>query len=130
MKHVFQHLIYPLYLPISLRMVSSAEVQICTQICKQPLSKIGSELGIYVKDYCLWKSMQFENILHEDLCNVISLMLRLHQYEMSAFVNLSTTTMMESCCLKVIGNPVIKSMEITSHFHSGTGKGDNKPAGY
>ena len=25
--------------------------------------------------------------------------------------------------------PVMKSMEITSHFHSGTGKGCNKPVG-
>ena len=45
-----------------------------------------------------------------------------------AFVNLSTTTMMESCCLIVIGNPVIESMEMTSHFHSGIGKGCNKPS--
>ena len=36
-----------------------------------------------------------------------------------SFVNLSTRTMMESCCLQVIGNPIMKSMEITSHFHSG-----------
>ena len=46
-----------------------------------------------------------------------------------AFVNLSTTTMMESCCLIVIGNPIIKSMEMTCHFHSGIGKGCNKLAG-
>ena len=46
-----------------------------------------------------------------------------------AFVDLSTTTMMESCCLIVIGNPVIKSMEMTSHFHFGIGKGGNKPTG-
>ena len=45
-----------------------------------------------------------------------------------SFVNVSTTTMMESCCIQVIGNLVIKSMEITSHFHFGTGKGCNNTA--
>ena len=117
MKHFFKYLIHSLFLTTSLRMVGSAEVQLSTQICKQPLPKIGSELDISVRDYCLRKSMQFENLLHEDICNVISLMRRLNWYKCISFVNLSTTTMMESCCLQVIGNPVMKSMGITSHFH-------------
>jgi len=37
----------------------------------------------------------------------------------ATFVNLSTITMMESCCLTVFGNHVMKSMEMNSHFHSG-----------
>ena len=36
----------------------------------------------------------------------------------ATFVNLCTITMMESCCLIVLDNPVMKSMEMTSHFHS------------
>src|SRR5713101_2145119 len=46
-----------------------------------------------------------------------------------AFVNLSTTTLIELSCLQYIGKCVMKSMEITSHFHSVTGKGCNKPVG-
>ena len=45
------------------------------------------------------------------------------------FLNLSTTTMMESCCFCVLGKPMIKTRDIISHFHSGTGKGFSKPAG-
>ena len=60
-----------------------------------------------------------ESVLYVDLTDI----------KCDAFVNLYTTIMMESCCLQVIGNPIIKSMEITSHFHYGTSKGCNKPAG-
>jgi hypothetical protein len=44
------------------------------------------------------------------------------------FVNLSTTMKMQSlpCSL---GNPVIKSMEILSHFFSGMGSGCSSPVG-
>jgi hypothetical protein len=47
----------------------------------------------------------------------------------AALVSLSTTTMIESCCLLVLGNPVIKSIVTTSYFHSGIGKGCSNPAG-
>jgi hypothetical protein len=36
---------------------------------------------------------------------------------------------MASFCLVEAGNPVIKSMDMVSHFHSGMGKGCNSPAG-
>ena len=65
------------------------------------------------------KMFAMESILYVDLNGI----------KCFSLGNLSTTTMMESCYLQVIDNPVIKSMEITSHFHSGTGKGFNKPAG-
>lgn len=39
------------------------------------------------------------------------------------FFNLSTTTIIESFCFLVFGNPVIKHKEIISHFHFGMGKG-------
>ena len=43
--------------------------------------------------------------------------------------NLSTKTMIDSCCFIVIGKPLIKSMEIIPHFHYGIGKGCNKHVG-
>lgn len=36
----------------------------------------------------------------------------------TTFVNLSTMIMMESCCFTIHRKPAMKSMEITSHFHS------------
>uniref|UniRef100_A0A0A9FR86 Uncharacterized protein n=1 Tax=Arundo donax TaxID=35708 RepID=A0A0A9FR86_ARUDO len=47
----------------------------------------------------------------------------------ATFVNLSTMTHMESCPFGVLGNPTIKSIPISSHFHTGTGRGCNSPAG-
>ena len=128
-KHVLKHLIYFLCFPIDLRMVGGAKVHLCTQICKNTLPKIGSKLGILVRNYCLMKSMQSENFLHENICNGIGFICGLTSIKCDGFVNLSTTTMMESSCLIVIGNHVIKSMEMTSHFHFGIGKGCNKPVG-
>ena len=43
--------------------------------------------------------------------------------------HLSTKTMMESCFLEVIDNPIIKSMVTISHFHFGIGKDRNKHVG-
>jgi hypothetical protein len=36
---------------------------------------------------------------------------------------------MASFCLVEVGNPVIKSMEMVSHFYSGMGKGCSSPDG-
>jgi hypothetical protein len=44
-------------------------------------------------------------------------------------LSLSTTTMMASFCLVEFGNPVMKSLEMVSHFHSGIGRGCNNLAG-
>lgn len=41
----------------------------------------------------------------------------------NTFLNLSTTTMIESFFFFDIGNPVIKSSVIISHFHSGMDNG-------
>jgi len=46
-----------------------------------------------------------------------------------SLLNVSTTTIMESCCHLVLGNLVIKSREIISHFNSGMGSGFNKLEG-
>jgi len=45
------------------------------------------------------------------------------------FLNLSTTSMMASFCLVDVGNPVMKSTEMVSHFHSRIGRGCNNPVG-
>jgi len=46
------------------------------------------------------------------------------------FVSLSTITQIASCPFEVFGKLVTKSMDILSHFHSGTSKGVNNPAGF
>ena len=66
--------------------------------------------------------MQSGNFFQENICNGIDLCVEFTGIKCDAFVNLSTTTTMESCVLIVIGNPIIKSMEMTSHFHSESGK--------
>ena len=83
------------------------------------LSKVNSLGNPYNLKISFMNIFAMESALYVDLTGI----------KRDAFVNLSTTTMMESCCLIVIQNPVIKSMEITSHFHSRTGKGCNKPTG-
>jgi hypothetical protein len=47
----------------------------------------------------------------------------------AVLVSLSTTTMMKACCFTNLVNLVIKSIVITSHFHSGSGKDCNNPIG-
>jgi len=44
-------------------------------------------------------------------------------------VNFSTMTMMESCYFTIFDNPVMKIVEITSHFHSQIKIGCNSPPG-
>ena len=44
------------------------------------------------------------------------------------FVSLSTITHMASCCLRVLGSTVTKSIVILSHFHTGIGRGYYGPA--
>jgi hypothetical protein len=44
-------------------------------------------------------------------------------------LSLSTTTINESLCFWFLGKPIIKSSDIVSHFHFGTGKGCNRPSG-
>jgi hypothetical protein len=44
-------------------------------------------------------------------------------------LSLSITTMIESFCFLFLGKLVIKSSDIVSHFHSGTGNGCNRPVG-
>ena len=43
-------------------------------------------------------------------------------------LSLSTTTQAETCCLFFRGNPVTKSMAMSSYFHYGILSGCNKPA--
>ena len=58
----------------------------------------------------------------------LALLVDLNGMKCVALVNLSTITMMESCCLGVVGKYVIKSIKITFHFHYGMGKGYINPA--
>jgi hypothetical protein len=46
----------------------------------------------------------------------------------ASLVRFSTTIIIESCFLTVLGSLVMKSMVTTSHFHSRMGKGYRKPA--
>ena len=43
-------------------------------------------------------------------------------------LNLSTTTMIESCCFYVFAKLVMKSRDMISHFHRAIGRGCNKLA--
>ena len=128
-KHVFKQIIYSLCLYIGLRMVGGAKVQLCTQICKKTLQKIGSKLSIPVEIIALGNPCNLKISFMKIFAMVLDLYVDLTGIKCDAFVNLSTKTMMESCCLVVIGNLVIESMEINSHFHSRIGKGCNKLVG-
>ena len=47
----------------------------------------------------------------------------------ATFVKVSTTTITESCWYLVLGNPVMKSIQTVSHFHSAICKGFKRQAG-
>ena len=59
----------------------------------------------------------------ERVNKILEYMLRMHVMHQPRkwedLLSLSTTTIMASFCLVEVGNPVIKSMEMVSHFHSG-----------
>jgi hypothetical protein len=59
----------------------------------------------------------------------IALQVDLTGIKWADLLNLSSTTMMASFCLVEVGNPVMKSMEMVSHFHSGIGRGCNNHVG-
>jgi hypothetical protein len=59
----------------------------------------------------------------------IALQVDLTGIKWADLLNLSTTTMMASFCLVDVGNPVMKSMEMVSHFHFGIGRGCKNSAG-
>jgi hypothetical protein len=59
----------------------------------------------------------------------ITLQVDLTGIKWADFLNLSTTTMMASFCLVEVGNPVMKSMEMVSHFHYEIGRGCNNLVG-
>ena len=46
------------------------------------------------------------------------------------FFSLSTITHMASCCLRVLGSPITKSIVILSHLHTRIGRGCIFPAGF
>jgi hypothetical protein len=50
--------------------------------------------------------------------------------EVAIFVSQSMITQMESYPFTVLGNPTIKSMLISSHFHVGIGKDCNRPVAF
>ena len=115
-------------LAIYLWMVGSSKIQLCSEIYKKKFLEIGSKFCISLWNYFLWKSMQFEIFFHKNIFNGIFVICRFYWLKMCFFENLSTRTVMEWCCFIVIGKPIIKSMEIISHFHSRIGEGCNKLA--
>ena len=128
-KHVFKHLIHSLCLTISLRMVGSAEVQLRTKYANNPYQKLELNLTSLSETIVLGNPCNLKISFMKMFAMSSVLCIDFTGIKCASFINFSTTTMIESCCLQVIDNLVMKSMEITSHLHSGTGKGCNKPAG-
>ena len=119
----------PLCLSISLQMINCTQGQLHTQTCKQFLAKHRSELGIFV-----WHNIHRNTIhphyLHDETCATSHTKLaNFTRMKWTTFAILSTTTMMESCCLDVLIKPIINSMEMTFYFHSRIRIVYNKPHG-
>ena len=121
-----QHRIYSLCLSICLLRVGSTKVQLCTQIYKNTFRKFEENLVSLYEIISLGNPCNLKISFMKIFAITSDYNVDLTGIKCDAFVNFSTTTMMESCCLIVIGNPVIKSMEMNSHFHFGIGKGWNK----
>ena len=74
--------------------------------------------------------MQYDHVPDEELYYITQWECILHWNEVCYLVNLSTTTMIESCCLTVLRKRVIKSIEMSSHFHYGIRLDCSKPPGF
>ena len=96
---------------------------------KRPFQKIEIKLVSLLEIIALGNPCNLKISFMKIFAMASALYVDLTAIKCDSFVNLSTKNMMESCCLIIIGNPVIKSMEMTSYFHSGIGKGCNKPVG-
>ena len=127
-KHVFNHLIYPVCLPICLCMVGSFKVHLSTQIYKKTFSKVRFKLCISVR-YNLGKPSNLNISFMNTLAISSALCIDLTGIKCVALENISSTTMVESCFFKVVDNSMINSSVTTSHFHYGIDKGYNKPTG-
>jgi hypothetical protein len=70
------------------------------------------------------------NIYFSNMLEIyISLQVDFTRIKRESLLKLSTTTIMASFFLVDLGNPVMKSMEMVSHFQSGIGRGCNSHVG-
>jgi len=115
--------------PSVLRVVGCTQVELHTHSSKQYFPQLGSEFSISIWYNHFRYTMYQENFPLKYVCNLCCYKYRLNIYKMCFLINLSTRTMIESCCLLVLESLGVNYKEITSHFHSRMGNGLRSPIG-
>lgn len=129
-QHILKDLVFPFSLFICLWMISCVEHQFCPKSTNSSFQNLEVNLlslleMIFLGTPCnlVISQMKIFDISLAELVNLTAT-------KCTTLLNLSITPMIVSCCLNVLGNPVTKSMDITSHFHSKMGIGCNNLVGF
>jgi hypothetical protein len=109
-------------------MVSGTEIELDSIQANKFFPKRACESWITITHNGGWDSMQLENIFKKNLGHSRGCIGWLIGVKWPYFDNLSTTTNMVVLPLEV-GNPSMKSIEMSVQIASGMGKGYNSPLG-
>jgi hypothetical protein len=96
----------------------------------QTSPKFGYELGTTVGDYRLGHSMQFKNVVDVQSCQLVSAIRGMHRYEVRDLCKTVNNHPYRVITSWVLGSPLIKSMLMSTHFHSGMGNSWSNPLGF
>ena len=118
-QHVLQDLVDPLCLSICMQMISRVKSNSLPKPTKNSFQNLEVNFAS-LSDINFFRTpcnmtMSLINTYATSLVEYVVL----NGMKFSTFVNLSTTTIKKSCCLYILGKIVMKSMEMTSHFHYG-----------
>jgi hypothetical protein len=96
----------------------------------QASAELGYKLSFSIGYYGLGYSMQLQNVVNVQLRS-LSLPYVVHtEMKCATLVRRPTITHIESLPLGVLGSPLMKSILMSSHFHSGMGNDWSNPLGF
>ena len=129
-EDIFEYLVYSLRLSARLRVESGAEREFGSEGFLELLPESRGELCALVRHNLLWNSMKAHDAIDVEVGYLDPTIGEIDGNKVGYLVEVVTMTQMESCPLLDLVNPVMKSTPTLSHFHSGTLRGCNSPAGH
>jgi len=82
-EHILQDLVHSLCLAIHLRVVSSIVIQSSLECLVETLPELGHILHPLIRHYAHRGSMNPENVIHIEICELLSSIVIPHSYEVS-----------------------------------------------